>query len=139
MFIEMAKLISQRGTCGRARVGAIIVKDGRIISMGYNGAPSGMKHCTEVGCEHEQHGVTGCERAIHAEANAIAWAARAGTPPIGGGESAMYCTHAPCYTCAKLIISAGIAAVHYYFVYRDTRGVQVLDKANVIVQAHGIA
>lgn len=142
MFLEIARTIAERSTCTRADVGAVIVKENRIISTGYNGAPPGMPHCEDVGCEVEYHDipgvgrhvVEGCARTIHAEANAIAWAARAGVPVEG---AAMFCTHAPCYPCAKLMVSAGIAIVHYHIGYRDTRGIELLDRALVKVKAHG--
>lgn len=142
-FLAITKIVAERGTCQRAKVGAVIARDHRIISMGYNGAPPGMDHCLDVGCEDELIPVggallevEGCARCVHAEANAVAFAAKAGAP-IGQGESTMYCTHAPCYTCAKLMISAGIVAVHYVTPYRDTRGLDLLDKAGVFVKHHG--
>lgn len=147
MFLEIARLISERSTCERAHVGAVIVKDGRIISTGYNGAPPGMPHCEEVGCEADtvevnhpelelednRYTIEGCVRTIHAEANAIAWASRAGLPVEG---ATMYCTHAPCYNCAKLMLSAGIACMHYDIAYRDTRGVELLSQTLKGVTAH---
>lgn len=144
MFLEIARVVSEQSTCPRASVGAVIVRDRRIISMGYNGAPPGMTHCLEAGCEKEyqefvegppghMYEVAGCARTIHAEANALLWAARSGIAVDG---ATMYCTHAPCYTCAKAMISAGIEGCHYNIEYRDTRGVQLLDQALVQVRAH---
>ncbi|MFA5932373.1 MAG: cytidine/deoxycytidylate deaminase family protein [Candidatus Paceibacterota bacterium] len=110
-FIEMATLVSSRGTCDRAYVGAVIVKDKRLLATGYNGAPVGLPHCSEVG--HEIHTIVNedgttsehCIRTTHAETNAIANAARFGVPIA---EATMYCTHMPCYACAKILINAGI-------------------------------
>lgn len=150
LFLDVARLFAERSTCARADVGAVIVREKRIISTGYNGAPPGMPHCEGVGCEHEfvklpWYGredefpevsvkLEGCARTVHAEANAIAYAARAG---ISTDCGVMYCTHAPCYTCAKLMVSAGIIECHYNIEYRDERGIELLDKANVVVTAHG--
>lgn len=131
VFMEIAEVISDRGTCSRAKVGAVIVVDKRIVSCGYNGAPPGVEHC-----DHRRNrkwmmsdggdGPTGpyesdepCTVSIHAELNAIAWAARSGVATIGGK---IYCTHAPCLPCAQAIISAGINEVIYRRPYRDDRG-----------------
>lgn len=150
LFLNIATEVAQRGTCPRASVGALITNSGRIVGMGYNGAPPGMPHCTDVGCETDDHLCTcddchptpfedvckyaiGCERTVHSEANAIAFAAQDGVKVDG---SSMYCTHAPCYVCAKLIISAGIVVFHYINPYRDTRGVELLDKALVATVPH---
>ncbi|MDE2101517.1 MAG: dCMP deaminase family protein, partial [Patescibacteria group bacterium] len=120
-FQTMARLVGRRSTCPRARVGAVIVKDGRVISIGYVGSPSGMPHCTEVGCDiDEARG--GCIRTVHAEANAIAFAAKSGIEVAG---STIYCTHLPCIDCAKLILNAGIREVVYQHPYRDERGLDL--------------
>lgn len=123
--LEMAKLMTERSTCERGKVGCVILDEGRVICTGYNGAPSGMPHCTEVGCEvvHE-----GCERTLHAEAGAISFAARKGVKLEG---TTLICTHAPCYDCAKLIINAGIKEVYYERFYRDYRGMALLDDAGI--------
>lgn len=131
-FHHIALIVSERSTCKRANVGAILVKDKRIISTGYNGAPPRQPHCTHVGCERDgDRG--GCSRTIHAEANAIAWAARAGVLTEG---AEMYCTHSPCYECAKLLISAGIRTLHFNEYYRDDRGIQLLKNSGVAVSAY---
>src|SRR3982750_2479265 len=109
MYMGMAQLLSQRSTCLRAHVGALIVVDGRPAGGGYNGAPSGLPECLDVGCavdDPEQ----GCQRAVHAEANAIAWAARHG---VGTHDATMYCTYAPCKACAHLIIAAQFSRFVY--------------------------
>ena len=143
--MEMAQVTAKRSTCPRAQVGVVIAQEGRVVSIGYNGSAPGQPHCIEVGCERRTedksvHGesplvveVGSCERTIHAEANAIAWAARAGVSTVG---ATMYCTHAPCYACAKLMVSAGIIKLHYVTPYRDLRGVELLDKSLVELHEH---
>jgi dCMP deaminase len=126
VFLQWAEWIAQRGTCLRAQVGAVIVKEGRPISTGYNGAPPGLPHCLEVGCEEPtavapdgtRFPTVGCQRAVHAELNAVAWAARNGVSTEG---ATMYCTHAPCKTCAEAMLSAGIARLVYARAYREER------------------
>lgn len=129
MFMEMAETAAKRSTCERAQVGAIIVKNGRVISIGYAGAPSGLPHCLDVGCGPDAH-ITGCQRTSHAESNAIAFAARSGISLEG---SSMYVTLSPCETCAKLIINSGIREVYYRDSYRKPEGNHLLARANLIV------
>lgn len=113
-FMELVSVVGHRATCDRGRSGCVIVKDKRILTTGYVGSPMGVKHCDEVG--HEMHKVIHedgsetmhCIRTIHAEQNALIQAARTGVPLQG---STLYCTMTPCYTCAKLIINAGIERV----------------------------
>lgn len=139
MFFGMLDFVTERSTCERAHVGAMLVLDRRPISMGYNGAPPGMPECIEegVGCEENwvEAGGTmqladGCARTVHAEANAIAFAARNGIPTVG---TTMYCTYAPCYDCAKLMLSAGVVGLKYKKEYRDERGKNLLALAGVTV------
>ncbi len=113
-FLQMADLVGTRGTCDRGRMGAVIVKDKRILATGYVGAPVGVAHCDEAG--HEMHTVTQedgttsrhCIRTAHAELNAITNAARVGISVDG---ATMYQKMAPCYTCAKTLINAGIKRI----------------------------
>jgi len=126
MMMRIAAVVSQRGTCERASVGAVIALDGRIISSGYVGAPSGLPHCREVGCDIGDSG--GCRRTVHAETNAVAFAARAGIPTAG---STIYVTHSPCRECAKIILNAGIERVVYEQPYRDSSGLELLSEAGV--------
>ncbi len=113
-FIQQADFLGSRGTCDRSRSGCVIAKDKRIISTGYIGSPPGLPHCDDVG--HEMHTVINedgtksmhCVRTTHAEQNAIVQAARFGLAIDG---STLYCKMTPCYTCAKLIITAGIKKV----------------------------
>ena len=127
-FIEITLDVAKRATCLRAQVGAVIVKDKRILTTGYNGAPKGLPHCLEVGCEIvDGH----CVRTLHAEQNAIIQAALHGVSLEGG---TIYTTHQPCHTCAKMIINAGIAHVVYAGEYPDTIAMQYLRLAGVRVE-----
>ena len=115
-FLEIAKVVATRATCDRANVGAVIAKNKVILSTGYNGAPRGLPHCDDVG--HEI--VNGhCIRTIHAEANAVAQAARNGTSVEG---ATIYLTVSPCYDCFKMIINAGIKDVMYKEFYMSRYG-----------------
>jgi dCMP deaminase len=113
-FLGMIELLGARGTCDRSRTGCVIARDKRIVSTGYIGSPPGISHCDDVG--HEMHTVINedgtksehCVRTTHAEQNAIAQAARFGLTLDG---ATLYCHMTPCYTCAKLIITAGIKRV----------------------------
>ena len=118
----MAKdVVAKRATCPRRQVGAVLVRDKRIITTGYNGSPSGMPHCTEVGCRlHEGH----CIRAIHAEQNAIVQAALYGVSTRG---ATCYVTAAPCVTCANLLVAAGIVRVVYGEVHESPRRTGALE------------
>lgn len=127
-FMGITFQVAQRGTCDRAYVGAIIVKDRRILTTGYNGAPAGLPHCNEIG-----HLMIGghCLRALHAEQNAIIQAALHGVSVAGG---AIYVTHQPCLTCAKMIINAGIRRVVYAGHYPDENSVAFLRDAGVALE-----
>ena len=132
-FMKIAHLVAERSTCTRRRVGAIIVKDKRIISTGYNGAPRGLKHCLEVGCLREQMGIPSGERqelcrGAHAEQNAIIQAASSGVSMEG---ATMYCTTAPCSTCAKMIINAGIRCLVLGERYPDALGETLVGEAGI--------
>jgi dCMP deaminase len=117
--------VARRSTCNRAQVGAIIVRDKRILTTGYNGSPTGLPHCTDVGCLM----VNGhCVRTLHAEQNAIIQAALHGVSTAGG---TLYITHQPCLTCAKMIINAGIRRVVYGGDYPDHLAQQFLKEAEV--------
>ena len=132
--MEIARLIAGRSTCRRGSVGAIVVRDRRIVSSGYNGAPPGLPHCLEEDCIiAPDRANEGCQRAIHAEANAIAWAARHGVPTEG---AVMWCTHGPCPKCAQLILSSGIVEVNYNIEYRLKDGIALLEQAGIKVISH---
>ncbi len=125
-LIAVAKLCASRSTCGRLQVGAVIADSGRIIATGYNGPPSGFDHCEEHGCD-----ITAiCSRTVHAEANAIAFAARFGIRTNG---ASMYATDSPCVECAKLIIQAGIRRFVYMRAYRDSSPIQLMLNAGIAV------
>jgi dCMP deaminase len=124
-FMGITCEVARRSTCNRAQVGAIIVRDKRILTTGYNGSPAGLPHCTEVGCLV----VNGhCVRTLHAEQNAIIQAALHG---VSTGGASIYVTHQPCLTCAKMIINAGVARVVYGGDYPDDLAHQFLTEAGV--------
>ena len=116
LFMGMVELLEKRSICNRAKVGAVVVLNNRPISIGYNGPPSGVDVCCQVGDKE-------CLHTIHAEMNAIAWAARLGVS-LNGSE--MYVSMSPCLACAKVIINSGIRKVYYRDPYRDLSGVQYL-------------
>lgn len=126
VLMSMAETLSDRATCTRRQVGALIVRDSRVISTGYNGAPAGLPHCNHRLNELPS---AGCQRAVHAEANAIVFAARNGIATEG---ATIFTTLSPCYECAKLIINAGITQVWYDTRYRDPAGLELLDQAGVL-------
>ncbi len=113
MFMEIAHVVSKRSTCPRLNVGAVIVINKKVVSIGYNGSLPGEPHCTDVGCLMENGG---CKRTIHAEINAIN-----GIPQgLGGHPSSLYVTSSPCGPCRKAIIKhPGIISVYYDQPYRD--------------------
>ncbi len=121
MYREMLQTLERRSTCPRSHVAALLVRDERVISMGYNGSPPGAPHCLDVGCLEGIDG--GCLRTVHAEANAIAFAARYGIATAG---AVLYTSIAPCLNCAKLIASAGITHVLFLKPYRLTDGERLL-------------
>ncbi|MBP8975319.1 MAG: deaminase [Bacteroidetes bacterium] len=114
-FMKIAEQVATRSTCNRKHVGAVIVRDRTILSTGYNGSLRGAPHCIDVGCEMEN---AHCVRTVHAEANAVAQAARNGVK-IDGGEA--YITASPCLTCFKLLANSGITKIYYNEFYRDDR------------------
>lgn len=113
-FIEIAKVVASRSTCNRAKVGAVIVRDRRILTTGYAGSPRGLPHCLDVGClirkseDDKGNLIEHCVRTVHAEANALIQAALHGISTKG---ATIYTTHQPCFECAKLLINAGIVRV----------------------------
>lgn len=134
LLMQMAQLMSLRGTCSRLQVGAIISRNGRIIVTGYNGAPASIPHCDHSfeidGRPVDMPGPIGCQVAEHAERNAIAFAAKYG---LKLHKAEMHCTHAPCLDCARSIINAGIRKVTYLIPYRLTAGVELLAQAKIAV------
>lgn len=132
-FMTLALEVSTRTTCLRRAVGAVIVKDNRILTTGYNGVPTGMKHCAEVGCLREKLSVPSGQRqeicrGLHAEQNAIIQAARYGVDISG---SKIYVTTQPCITCAKMLINAGITEIVFQNPYPDELAMAMLDEAGM--------
>ena len=124
-FMDIAFTVAQRSTCDRGHVGAVLVRDRRILTTGYNGAPAGLSHCDEVG-----HLIVDghCVRTLHAEQNAIIQAALHG---IGTESATAYVTHQPCLTCAKMIINSGISRVVYAGNYPDENSRNFISEAGV--------
>ena len=132
-FMDITMLVAKRSTCLRRAVGAIVVKDKRILATGYNGAPSGVRHCLEVGCLREQLKIESGERhelcrGIHAEQNAIIQAAYHG---VSIKDASLFCTNLPCSICAKMIINAGIRRIYYRSGYADAISRDMLEEARV--------
>ncbi len=130
-FMDITRLVAKRSTCNRRAVGAIIVKNKRILATGYNGAPSNLKHCTEIGCLRETLNVPSGERhelcrGIHAEQNAIIQAAYHG---FSINDAILYCTNMPCSICAKMLINAGIKKIYYFEGYADSMSEEMLKNA----------
>ena len=131
--MDTAERFAQLSSAVRLQVGAVVVKDNRIISIGYNGMPSGWTNeCEEVVEIHEDGGVVTKtkDEVIHAEANAISKLAKSGD---SGDKATMFITHAPCVHCAKLIYGAGISNIYYRNFYRDDAGIEFLNKCNIEV------
>lgn len=137
-FMNMAKLSATRSTCLRRSVGAVIVKEKRILTTGYNGAPRGLKHCEETGCVRlEKHIESGTRhelcRGVHAEQNAVIQAAYFG---VSVKDASIYITNFPCVLCAKILINAGIKEVVYLDDYVDVLSREILEESNVIVRRY---
>ncbi|MEA1913488.1 MAG: cytidine/deoxycytidylate deaminase family protein [candidate division WOR-3 bacterium] len=135
-FMKITELVATRATCLRRKVGAILVRNKRILTTGYNGPPSGIRHCEERGgCIRDELKIPSGERmelsrAIHAEQNAIIQAAKMG---ISIQDSTLYVTTHPCFTCAKMLINAGVKKIIYKEGYPDTFAKDILKEANVEV------
>lgn len=132
-FMEIVNVVKKRSTCLRRQVGALIVKDKRILSTGYNGSPSGLRHCEEVGCLREKLNIPSGQRhelcrGLHAEQNAIVHAANSG---VSIKCSTIYVTDQPCVLCAKMIINAGIERVVYGSGYPDELSRELLNEAGI--------
>ncbi len=132
-FLEMARVVARRSTCLRRQVGAVLVRRKRILATGYNGAPSGLAHCDEVGCLRERLGVPAGERTelcrgLHAEQNAIIQGALHG---VSLENSVLYCTTQPCVTCAKMLVNAGVARIVYEGDYPDPLALDIIEEARI--------
>ncbi len=131
--MQIACLVSTRSTCLRRKVGAVLVRDKRILTTGYNGVPSRLAHCREVGCLREKMRIPSGERqeicrGLHAEQNAIIQAALSGISVRG---ATLYCTHQPCITCSKMIINAEIKKIIYKEDYPDKLAQEMLKEAGI--------
>lgn len=135
-FIELAQLVSRRSTCIRRHVGAVLVKDKKILATGYNGAPSGLKHCIDIGCIRERLNIPSGERhelcrGLHAEQNALIQAALYG---VSVRESILYSTNQPCIICSKMLINAGIREIVIAEGYPDKMAMEFLKEAKVKIR-----
>ncbi len=134
-FMSITRMVSRRSTCLRRHVGAVLVKDKRILATGYNGAPAGLKHCRETGCLRADIDIPSGERhelcrGLHAEQNAIIQAAYHGISIRG---AVLYCTNKPCVICSKMLINAGIREIYYDDGYDDPLADQMLKEAGIRV------
>jgi dCMP deaminase len=134
-FLQLAVQAATRSTCLRRQVGAVLVRDKRLLATGYNGAPRGVAHCLDIGCLREQLGVPSGERhelcrAIHAEQNAIIQAAVHGVAIDG---AVLYCTHQPCVLCAKMLINCGVKDIFCLEGYPDELSAALIEEAGVRV------
>ncbi|MGE5707364.1 MAG: deoxycytidylate deaminase [Bacteroidota bacterium] len=132
-FFDLAKTVSTRSTCLRRQVGAVLVRDNRILTTGYNGAPSGTPHCHEAGCIRNELGIPSGERhelcrGIHAEQNAVVQAALHG---VSIKEATAYVTIQPCITCMKILINSGIKKIFYRGDYPDPIAVKLAEEAGI--------
>ena len=135
-FMDITRLVAKRSTCLRRQVGAVLVMDKRILATGYNGAPSGLAHCLEVGCLREKNQIPSGERhelcrGLHGEQNAIIQAAFHGIRIQG---ATLYCTNLPCVICTKMIINAGIKEIVYESGYADDLALQMLTETHILVR-----
>ncbi|MBN1872154.1 MAG: cytidine/deoxycytidylate deaminase family protein [Candidatus Omnitrophica bacterium] len=137
-FLEIAKLVSSRSTCLRRKVGALIVREKRILATGYNGAPRTLKHCSETGCLRLTLNVPAGERhelcrGLHAEQNALLQASLHG---VSVKDSVLYCTNQPCLICAKMLINAGISEVVISEGYPDKMSMDFFSQAGIRVRTY---
>jgi dCMP deaminase len=135
-FMRIACLVAERSTCLRRKVGAVAVKDKRILATGYNGAPSGLEHCLDIGCLRERMGVPSGQRhelcrGLHAEQNVVLQAAMHGIP-LAGAE--LFCTNQPCLICSKMIINCRIRSLYFAHGYPDELAESLLLQAGVQIR-----
>ena len=135
-FMEIAGIVAKRSTCLRNQVGAVIVREKRILSTGYNGAPRNLEHCLDIGCIRQQNNIASGTRhelcrAVHAEQNAIIQAAIHG---VSIENAIVYCTHQPCILCAKMLINSNVKKVIYGTDYPDKEALKFFEKAQVEVE-----
>lgn len=135
-FMRITRLVAERSTCVRRKVGAIAVKDKRILATGYNGAPRHMRDCLETGCIREELGIPSGQRhelcrGLHAEQNVLVQAAVHGISIEG---AIIYCTHQPCLICAKLLINCGVSAVYFDSPYPDPMSEAMFQEAGILLR-----
>ena len=135
-FLELARLVSRRATCRRRRVGAVLVKNKRILATGYNGAPAGLEHCLDIGCLRDKLKIPSGQRhelcrGLHAEQNVLVQAALYG---ISTKDSTLYITNQPCIICAKMLINAGIKEIVIADGYPDKLATQFLKQAKINIR-----
>lgn len=133
-FMSQSLLISTRSSCTRLSVGAVVVRDRRVISAGYNGSVSGDLHCSDVGCKIiDGH----CVRTVHAEVNALLQCAKFGVMSEGAD---IYVTHFPCLQCSKVIIQAGIKNLYYLHDYNNNKyAIELLKHSNIQIKKVNLA
>ena len=132
-FLKIALVVAERSTCRRHHIGAVAVKDKHILTTGYNGAPSGLKDCLELGCLRDEMNIPSGERheicrGIHAEQNVIIQAALHGISLEG---STIYCTHTPCVLCAKMLVNAKIKRFVSFGRYNDNAFLDLFKEAGI--------
>jgi dCMP deaminase len=137
-FMRMAELAATRSTCLRRNVGAVVVKEKRVLTTGYNGAPKGLKHCAEVGCVRLTNNIESGTRhelcrGVHAEQNAVIQAAYFG---VSIKDSTIYTTNYPCVMCAKILVNAGVREIVYRDDYVDALSRKVLEESNMTVRLY---
>lgn len=135
-FMEIAEVVKKRSTCNRRQVGAVLVKNNRIISTGYNGAPSRTEHCLGKKCLRDELNIPSGQRhevcrGAHSEQNAIAQAAKNG---VNTNDSVLYITHSPCSLCAKILINAGVKEIIYKNNYPDDLANKLLEEAKIKIK-----
>ncbi|MEA2014546.1 MAG: cytidine/deoxycytidylate deaminase family protein [Thermodesulfobacteriota bacterium] len=135
-FMDIVEFVSRRSTCLRRKVGAVLVRDKRMLATGYNGPPTGISHCIEVGCLRDKLNIPSGERhelcrGLHAEQNAIIQAAFHGVSTKG---ATIYCTNHPCIICSKMIINSGITSIIYKDDYNDDLAEEMLREAGIKVR-----
>jgi len=139
-FMRMAELVATRSTCLRRHVGAVIVKEKRVLTTGYNGAPRGLRHCEEVGCVRKQNNIESGTRhelcrGVHAEQNAVIQGAYFGASIKG---ATIYTTNFPCVLCAKILLNAGIEEIVYLDTYVDELSKSILEEAGIRVRQYSL-
>jgi dCMP deaminase len=137
-FMRMAELAATRSTCLRRNVGAVVVKEKRVLTTGYNGAPKGLRHCAEVGCLRLTNNIESGTRhelcrGVHAEQNAVIQAAYFG---VSIKDSTIYTTNYPCVMCAKILVNAGVREIVYRDDYVDELSGMVLEESRVVVRRY---